>query len=359
MLLKSNKRIEYLDSVRGIASILVLVYHVICSHWDWTTLGKIGKIFFNGTGAVAMFFVLSGLVLSLKLINTNIDITPKFMTHFCVKMIFRIYPAFLFVLIFYVYQHNGHINALEIVEEALLIRGRHILFIPDWTLGVEMALSLFVPFMVLIVRKNEKLLIWFLIMTLIIGSGFISEFILLFGLGIIIGNRFQSIEKFDSKAYWFYRNRYYLIPFILVLFSYRHITNIFPLPTGLNYFMKKILSLSEYTFSGLGSFLILILIINSKRIQNLLLNKALVFIGKISYGIYLSHWFFTKLVMNNFDSILTNYAFGNKTFFFFIYLVFTLLCSIISGWFIYRFIELPFIDISKKLLKQNWKRNLF
>lgn len=346
-----QNRIEYLDSVRGIAAILVLIYHVICSHWDWTTLGKFSKIVFNGTGAVAMFFVLSGLVLSLKLVQRNITITSKFMTQFMVKRILRLYPAFLFTLIFYVYLQYNDTSITAVLEEAMLIRGRHTLLTPDWTLGVEMALSLFVPFMILIMRKDEKLLIWFIIMTTIVGTNFISEFTLLFGLGILIANRFKEIEKFDTKKHAFFKYKNYFIPILILLFSYRHITNIVPLPSFIDYFLKKILSLSEYTFSGFGSFLILIFIINSKATQKFLSAKILIFIGKISYGIYLSHWFFTKLVMHNFDYVLTNYAFGNKTIFFFIYLSFTLIGSIISGWFIYHYVEIPFIKLSKRIYR--------
>ena len=349
MLESQKKRIDYLDSVRGIAAVLVLFYHVICSHWDWTLKGNLSKIIFNGTGAVAMFFVLSGLVLSLKLIRQNTEITSKFMSVFVVKRIFRLYPAFLFTLIFYVYLQYDTTDIFQIFEEGLLIRGKHVLLVPDWTLGVEMALSLFVPFMVIIIRKSEALFIWFILMTLFIGSSFVSEFILLFGLGILIAKRFDQIQNFNTKDHWLLRYKYYFIPVLLFLFSFRHITALVPIPSPLKYLMMNIIGLSEYTFSGFGSFLILLFIINTKSIQNFLSNGFLVFIGKVSYGIYLSHWFFTKLVMTNFDYVYETFALGNKFLFLIVYVLFTLVSSILAGWFIYKFIEVPFIGYAKKL----------
>lgn len=350
------KRIHYLDSIRGIAAVLVLIYHVICSHWDWTTYGKLSKIIFNGTGAVAMFFVLSGLVLSLKLLDTDQDISYKFMNEFAIKRILRLYPAFLFSLIFYVFLQYNSTNISEIIEEALLIRDRNTFFTPDWTLGVEMALSLFVPFMVIIIRKSEKLFIWFLFMTLFIGTSYISKFVFLFGLGILISNRFEQIQNFKTQNHWLFKYKNQFIPFIVILFSFRHITHIAPIPESINYFLMKILSLNIYTFSGFGSFLILIFVINSKRVQKILSINILVFIGKISYGIYLSHWFFTKLVMNNFDLVLMDYSNNNKTIFFIVYLVFTLIGSILSGWFINKFIEVPVIRLTKKIFSKKIRR---
>ena len=71
----NNYRIGYLDSVRGISALLVLVYHVISSHWNWMQITHMLKLFLTDLERYQCFFVLSGLVLSLKLINQKTDIT--------------------------------------------------------------------------------------------------------------------------------------------------------------------------------------------------------------------------------------------------------------------------------------------
>ena len=63
--MKSN-RITYLDSIRGLSALSVVIYHVIQAHWGWHLWAKITCIFINGSDAVSMFFVLSGLVLALQ-----------------------------------------------------------------------------------------------------------------------------------------------------------------------------------------------------------------------------------------------------------------------------------------------------
>lgn len=181
-MLESNesKRIDYLDSVRGLAALSVLVYHVICSHWDWLKPARIAMMIFNGSDAVAMFFVLSGLVLSLRLIQRDIKISPDYFLKYAFARIFRLYPAFIvMLLVYYFYAHHQEnfasliketfvSNPYHLFEEAMLIRNHHILFLPDWTLGVEMAISLLVPFMVILAREGNKLFMFFILTILLI-----------------------------------------------------------------------------------------------------------------------------------------------------------------------------------------------
>src|SRR5690606_29642703 len=54
-----------------------------------------------------------------------------------------------------------------------------------------------------------------------------------------------------------------------------------------------------YYFTGLGSFIILVFIIQSRRAQKVLEHGVLRFFGKISYGIYLMHWLVVTWIFNN------------------------------------------------------------
>lgn len=359
---KSIKRIDYLDSTRGLAALSVAIYHIIESHWGWMKEAKLSYLIFNGSDAVAMFFVLSGLVLSLKYIRKDIEITPKEYRKFIVARLFRLYPAFLFVLIVqYVYMYwdvptwefikGTLVNKYRFLNEAVLVRNQHTIFLPDWTLGVEMAMSILVPFMLIIMRKSQQLFIYMLIGFVFMGKGYISEFALHFGLGMLICLHFDKIVNM-TKTNFFIRYKWLLIPVAFLLYSIRHILKLAPLPAELYAFINGFIGLGEFTLTGIGSALILIYIINSERAQRFLSTRPLIFLGKISYGVYLTHWFFNAVFMDNFDYVLVDLCNNNKTMLLALYMTFSLTCSFITSTFIYYYVELPFITLGRKALKK-------
>src|SRR5258708_5514461 len=64
----ASKRIEFLDTIRGLAALAVLLSHSFIFAWpgqvSWFFNLPFINIFFNGKEAVTVFFVLSGFVLS-------------------------------------------------------------------------------------------------------------------------------------------------------------------------------------------------------------------------------------------------------------------------------------------------------
>jgi hypothetical protein len=76
-----TKRVEYLDSIRGLAALFVLLCHTTKAFdWPpayWTLINwPFIYILFDGKAAVVMFFVLSGYVLS-KPYVTSADTPPQ------------------------------------------------------------------------------------------------------------------------------------------------------------------------------------------------------------------------------------------------------------------------------------------
>ena len=70
-----HPRIEYLDSVRGLAALCTLIGHWLFTFEDGRALSMqtahFLNLFINGSDAVSLFFVLSGLVLSYKYFKTE------------------------------------------------------------------------------------------------------------------------------------------------------------------------------------------------------------------------------------------------------------------------------------------------
>jgi len=100
-----QKRIEYLDSIRGLAALIVLLSHVggafewpgiFFAVMNWPFL----YILFNGKEAVAMFFILSGYVLSKPYMDNKLTHSRKiFLPTFYLRRFIRIWSPWFFVFI--------------------------------------------------------------------------------------------------------------------------------------------------------------------------------------------------------------------------------------------------------------------
>lgn len=358
-----EQRINYLDSVRGLAALSVVIFHVISSHWAWMRISLWANIFFNGSDAVAMFFVLSGLVLSYRYFKNDEIIDEHKFKKYAIGRLFRLYPAFIVCIIFYYCQaHYDELsfdflwntvtqNPFYFWEELLLLRDHHTLFLPDWTLGIEVALSLLVPFLILLIKYNEKLFLYFLLIILIVNKLYISEFLLMFGYGVWISKHFSEIQTYNNTDKWWYRYRWVLLPFVFLLYGLRHLIQLYPINVSIKYFFESILYINEFHFTGFAAAILLLFVINTKSVQEFLQNKVLLFLGKIAYGLYLSHWFFCGFFIKNIDYIKANFTKNNEINFFIIDILGTIFGSIIIGTLLYYFVELPFIKWGKKIIK--------
>ena len=108
------------------------------------------------------------LVLSYKYLNSNNSKDLNY-TEFLISRAFRIYPAFLVViLVYYFYKYRAEVgfeflwdtifhNKYLLYEEASSLRMRTDLFLPDWTLGVEIAISALVPVLILVLKNDRKM----------------------------------------------------------------------------------------------------------------------------------------------------------------------------------------------------------
>ncbi len=352
---KADNHLKFLDSARGIAALMVFFSHFIARNFQEKMNVHYFFFLFNGNDAVSFFFVLSGFVLSYKylVLNTALDIK-----HFYVTRIFRLFPAyfitvFLSALMFHRRDLNLHIltnifvlDKTDFWEEASLLRFHNKYYYPGWTLTVEMLGSFLIPFFIALAINNKRFIPYIIVVTLIIGNNLYYSYLFLFGI-VAVCNYTEITDDSFRQTKW-YKYRYPLLIGAILLFSIRQLDFVSPFGPDYKTF-ASFLGIDFFTYTGLSCFVFLVAILHSKKTQKLLENKVLVFLGKISYGIYLVH----ILVIETIYLVAQQY-FGTNYYDYRIFIlvtIFSITGVIVAATAMHYWIELPFIRLGKRIAK--------
>jgi peptidoglycan/LPS O-acetylase OafA/YrhL len=126
-------RITFLEGVRGVAASLVVVQHLLATHYpayrDWThdhvDLGRVG---------VVAFFLVSGYVIPLSLAGQSLRT-------FAIRRFFRLYPVYWVALVLFVVFEPGLPSAPVVLLNLLMLQGLigAVNILPvAWTLSIEL-----------------------------------------------------------------------------------------------------------------------------------------------------------------------------------------------------------------------------
>lgn len=347
-LTKDNR--EFFPALHGLRGIAVLF--VVVSH-----LGNSGLFLFpilhNAIGKVGVwiFFVLSAFLLTSHLYSDIEISSSKFFSilQYIIHRIFRIYPLLLFVLILHAIR--GDISILEILRHLLLIQGWEEL----WAIPVEFQYYFIIPVIVISTiyisqKYSYLLLITALILTLLYGVTYSNE-VFSNGLNIIpkltpflLGSMLSLLFRKNNNLSQAFRFKFIsLIPAISITMLF--ITTIFFRRVNLGtlpIFYAPWLSVAIGVSAAGLIYSALLLPIFSKFIGA----KSLVFLGEISFSIYLLHMFIIDIVKNIPNTSTTTQAWMS--------LVLSVICAYIS----YRIIEKPGISMGKKIAQSLQKTDL-
>ncbi len=304
-----HTHVTYLDSVRGLAALAVVSEHFIIAYGLPCT-GRICSqvldysplhLWWDGTAAVSMFFVLSGLVLSIRYFREGH--TPSLesfsLRRYLVNRLFRIWPPYcgVWLLSALLYQAvvdtpmartellppdpwvtemwQGHaLSWGDRIREAFLPRlPESIVLIPQaWTLTLELNLSLLLPVGLLLMQRG---VCWLLLFTLLlVGSLGIPVFLVHFLLGLLLARYWAAISEYLLARPLHRRT---LLLLAIPLYTVNDIHQGWLNETGL------------WIISGLGAVLLLMYVSGSVFSQRVLNGQILRAIGKVSYSLYLLH----------------------------------------------------------------------
>lgn len=362
------KRIEYLDSVRGLAALSVIAGHFIASYGLPQMIAFFSKtplaLFINGAGAVSLFFILSGYVLSIKFFSKDwqLETTSFSFLQFSISRIFRIYPLFFAALLISYFARNyldtsfitipqetSYSNRLWsqlypikrfILESLLIIRipkDAGLRLLPqDWSLTIEILLSICVPFLALFCRWRPGTFIGFSIFSLYFLRVHPSFFEFILGVSLayytpILMTKWISINKISKMIF--------LLTGIILY------TSAYTFPS----ILIRYLDLTFFNITSWGSFIILAFVICSEKTQKILNHSVLRFFGKISFGLYLFHYMIILAIVPFFIKYLNMAGLNDIPAVKILSFCFVIASTCILSYIMYYLVEKTFIKMGKNV----------
>ena len=332
-----------IDGIRAVSIIAVLINHIS------------PNVLPSGFIGVDIFFVISGFLITSSIFSQSSENFSKFFFSFLEKRVKRLFPSlFVYVLVvsLILILFNPH-PAVSIRTGLTSLLGFSNLylfkystdyfaestylnpFVNTWSLGIEEQFYIIFPFILLLsgfFKLNLKSL-----KNSLLSISLISLFSLILF--------FYFFERNNSFAYFLLLTRFWEIGLGCITFLLYKSNKIIALKltnnkntiistflltfTIISFALDRKYAIYTIFFNSIITCALLILIDNKKNsLRNLLSNKILTHIGKLSYSIYLWHWGIISL---------SYWIIGNeKNNFLLIVIIY--LVSLIS----YRFVELPF-----------------
>lgn len=373
--MKETQRLEELDSLRGIASLSVVLYH------STSLLGIAAALPFlynsplqfllSGHQAVIFFFLLSGFVLSLPYVAGH----PYGYKKFLIRRLCRLYPTYIAAVAFGLVMRllvnrvpisnlwSRPIGIIPILQHVVLIDQFHQQYFDPvvWSLVMEMRIALVFPLLIwFVLRVNWR---W----TLLAG-------VLLSISGIYLHVMYQNSISFFTN---YFDTAHYALMFItgailakhrtdlIEYFQFRHvITRLFwGVVAFVIYTWGNPVGWSEgglagdlvsdwFTMLAAGYFIIAAL--GSVWLRAFLHWRPILFVGRVSYSLYLVHLVVLLTLMNlAIDPLSVEYPGAVSTYYVSPYWVLagTVVISLCLAALSYRYIELPSIHLGRYLTR--------
>src|SRR5260221_2790867 len=361
MSLQENNKKYYpaLDGLRGIAIIFVLLYH----SFNFTD-----RFFFGWLG-VDLFFVLSGFLITTILLKSKDD--PRYFRNFYARRTLRIFPLYYLILIIFLvilpflnfyqarmeYYNNYQLWFWFYIQNWLLsfhsppLSNNVLTHL--WSLAVEEQCYLVWPFIMFLIHKTKSMFVFMLalLVAVVIARGIIwsyhisdlnyTAFYTFTRVdGICIGSLIALLLKINPV---FLKKKMTIIVIILACFNF------------LFYFLNEPYGILPYlalcgytTFAILFGLLVIELVTNNKPLTALFSFRPLIFLGKLSYGLYIFHWpVYAMLAPVISEYIRTHSGLSNTTGLMVTSLLTTIIAILISIFSYYNF-EMKFLKLKNR-----------
>jgi peptidoglycan/LPS O-acetylase OafA/YrhL len=371
-----SKRYQYIDILRGIAIIGVLLIHA-----SFFGTGSSGfnndfmSIIREGQRGVQLFFIVSAFtILSTYIKHSQTEIHTK--QNFFIRRFFRIVPLYLLAFLLYFslrfigngdpFDFTSTNTIIGIALTLFFLNGFHPYWINNiipggWSVATEVLFYTTIPFIVKYIKSLKTATYFFVISVLLKGVLFL---ILQYLFVKVLNYSELGVQTFTYLylpgqlpifalgfcLYYFLNekseNKYYYLaimtaPIILI--------QILGIQSLIDIFDTRLL-LWGFVFLGLSIYM-------QKNSKDCIFSRFVAYIGKISYSLYLLHWavlfFLDKFKLLDFipqnTPFLTHLNYGLR---FTIALGISMVLASLS----YKFIEQPFINWGKRIIDKREKK---
>lgn len=349
--MQKGKRLVYLDCLRGLAAVIVVVFHMIFladPHLDvpwWCSWFKVGGV------GVTIFFIISAFSLSLTMPRHLLSSRP--LLSFYLHRLFRVLPLFYFVLVvtilffidrgrtFYLQQILLNIfclfNVVPGQEASIVMAG--------WTIGVEVLFYALFPIVYKFRNKSGIVLVVSAIV------GYLGERIFPFSHYMYSILRFFPVFMAGMIVFDLVNSRFavilsgvrkrvvgkFVVILSIILFSFIVQNSVMTSDTVLLYLQVAVFSLMLFGLSFAEDIILIV-------------SNVSQYLGKVSYSIYLLHPLVIVHVREVYPGLKTLNLGVSMTF---------VLCILVTMSFLlpvahlsYHLIEKPGIDAGKFLIKR-------
>lgn len=312
-------RITNIDILRGIAALSITFFHLTGNSNLSETLKESGKYGYLG---VEIFFVISGYIIPFSMQKMNYK--RKYFFKLLLKRVVRIHPPYLVMLIMTLLLI--YVTNIPLPTYPSLLA--HVFYLNDilslewispifWTLALEFQFYILIGlFYSLLIDKStffsSLFIVFILLSSFILPSSFLPHYFGFFALGIVLF-RFQ-LGKTSILHFWM-----------------------------LNLTITLFILYNNGGLEGLIAILTVIFICYFPALKHSIVKSCLVWLGTISYSLYLIHWEVGRgfIAISRHIPIIAQQE-GMRV-------LIGIIASLFFAWLFYMLIEFPSVKWSKKL----------
>jgi peptidoglycan/LPS O-acetylase OafA/YrhL len=323
---RPHDRFPCFDGVRALAALMVVAYHAVFFNTNFLTPG--GAFLGTLNAGVWIFFVTSGCLLYRPFAASHLGSGPDVDTRgYALRRLARVYPAYWLVLAFFtfivprinIYGLHGFLLHTSLTQTYVHINPFVDGLPPAWSLVVEISFYLFLPCYAVLVgalaRRWRPLAVELvglaalftigIVAIVAIGSGYDAPWITVlpqhlgaFALGMLLA--VLSTRRWDERM----TTRLSEIGRASWMWWTAAVAALIAIPVGLR--LDPLASPNAVQFIGLNlcqmivGFCVVVPVVlgpqDQGAIRRVLRSRPVVYLGLVSYGIYLWHWYILRIV---------------------------------------------------------------